>query len=1049
MLIVLLALFLVALIAPLIIEKSGRSGFLILAAVPAAGFIWLATQLPKVLASEELLASGASADAQDSTLVQTWDWIPQLGIQLSFRLDTLSAFLGLIVLGVGAAVLAYCARYFLADERRLGTFGAQFLAFAGAMFGLVVTDDLMVLFVFWEITTILSFLMIGYQAHRVYARRSATTALIVTTFGGLAMLIGLVMLGHAAGTYRLSEIVAQGSELLTGELAGSYMTWAIGLVLLGAITKSAQVPFHFWLPAAMAAPTPVSAYLHAAAMVKAGIYLVARFAPAFAGETIWHIMVLGIGMWTMLVGGWRALRQTDIKLILAYGTVSQLGFLMIANGLGTVNGAIAGLAMLLAHSLFKAPLFMVVGAIDKITGTRDLNKLSGLRTSQPALFWVAAIASLSMAGVPPLFGFVGKETVLQASLDWATWRSDAHIAGEVSGDPSFWGAAWSWAPLVVVVLGSILTVAYTARFMWASFATKKRTTDDGVVKVPQTRSLRGFGRVGLMPAALLAAAGLIAALVPGWVGQLPYAFGQTFTPVGGEEAAPLALWHGFTPVLGLSMLIIAGGLLLFAAKARISQAQQNVPHWIDAAKVYRSIMAKLDDVAVWITGRTQRGDLSFYLYIILAMTVLAPLSVLLFPTNVDDSTISLPNAAFFGDWMLTGHPVYLLLAVVMILAAISAIRAKRRFWAVLLVSTTGYGLAAIFAFQGSPDLALTQVLVESVLTVAMVLGLRMLPPNIPQMQRKSDNQWARALLAIGFGLTMIWVGATVMASRVAAPISLDMPDLSYNEGGGTNIVNVTLVDMRAWDTFGEITVLAAVATGVASLVFIAERDRGRRKISDITSGTVGRYRPSESAMNEDEVKSFANFFKVDRQPWIVAGATMAPERRSIIFEVVTRLIFHAIILVSLYLLISGHNLPGGGFAGGLLAGIAFAIRYLAGGRYELEQSVRVPAGIVLGSGLAIAAIAGVVPLFFGGQVFQAYDVEVLLPFFGHVHFASAMVFDIGVYLVVIGLVLDVLRSLGSEVDSRHEIETRDRAEAEQRMTAARATAQTPGGHSDD
>src|SRR5690625_1284007 len=400
------------------------------------------------------------------------------------------------------------------------------MAFAGAMFGLVTTDDLLVLYVFWEVTTILSFLMIGYQAHRIFARRSAMTALIVTTFGGLGMLVGLVMFGYAAGTFRLSEIVAQGAQLLTGDFAGAYMTWAIGLVLLGAITKSAQVPFHFWLPAAMAAPTPVSAYLHAAAMVKAGIYLVARFAPAFAGETTWHIMVLGIGMWTMLVGGWRALRQTDIKLILAYGTVSQLGFLMIANGFGTVNGAIAGLAMLLAHSLFKAPLFMVVGAIDKITGTRDLNKLSGLRKSQPALCWVAAISSLSMAGVPPLFGFVGKETVLQAAMDWGLWRSDAHTSGAIGGEPSFWGAVWSWAPLVVVVLGSILTVAYSARFMWASFAKKKAHTAHGVVPVPQTPALRRFGRVGLLPAAILAAASVIAGLVPGWVGTLPYAFGK-------------------------------------------------------------------------------------------------------------------------------------------------------------------------------------------------------------------------------------------------------------------------------------------------------------------------------------------------------------------------------------------------------------------------------------------------------------------------------------------------------------------------------------------
>ncbi len=1045
MLIVLLALFVVALIAPLIIHKSGRSGFLILAAIPAAGFIWLATQLPKVLASEELLASGAAADHQDTSLVQSWEWIPALGIQLSFRLDTLSAFLGLIVLGVGAAVLVYCARYFMAREPRLGTFGAQFLAFAGAMFGLVTTDDLLVLYVFWEITSILSFLMIGYQAHRIFARRSAMTALMVTTLGGLSMLIGLVMFGHAAGTYRISDIVAQGPQLLTGDFAGAYITWAIALLLLGAITKSAQVPFHFWLPAAMAAPTPVSAYLHAAAMVKAGIYLVARFAPAFASENIWQVMVLGVGMWTMLVGGWRALRQTDIKLILAYGTVSQLGFLMIANGLGTASGAIAGLTMLLAHSLFKAPLFMVVGAIDKITGTRDLTKLSGLRKTHPGLFWTAAIASLSMAGVPPLFGFIGKETVMQASMDWALWRTDAFMVGE----PNFWGAAWGWAPLVIVFLGSILTVAYTARFMWAAFATKKVRAGGDLQELPQTPALRGFGRLGLIPAALLSLAGLVAALVPGWVGALPYGYSQTFQQIDGEYVQPLALWHGLNLVLGLSVLIILAGLGLFAIRGYVSQVQAAVPTWIDMSRVYRNGLARLDDLAIWITGRTQRGDLSFYLYIILAVTVIAPLAILLFPTNTDDTTISLPNAAFSGDWMITGHPVYFVVAVVMIFAAIAAIRAKRRFWAVILVSTTGYSLAAVFAFQGSPDLAMTQVLVESVLTVVMVLGLRVLPPDIPKVQENHDNQWARALLAIGFGLVMVWIAATVMASRVADPISLAMPDLSYNEGGGTNIVNVTLVDMRAWDTFGEITVLAAVATGVASLVFIAEREKRRKSLSEITAGTVGAYRIADLPMNEAEVKSFRSFFNVQREPWIVAGATMAPERRSIIFEVITRLIFHAIILVSVYLLIAGHNLPGGGFAGGLLAGIAFAIRYVAGGRFELEQAIKIPAGIILGSGLAIAAIAGVVPLFFGGQVFQAYDVEVLLPLFGHVHFASAMVFDIGVYLVVIGLVIDVLRSLGSEVDRRYEVETRDRIQAEQRMAAARVSAHTSGGHRDD
>src|SRR5699024_8315269 len=323
----------------------------------------------------------------------------------------------------------------------------------------------------------------------------------------------------------------------------------------------------------------------------------------------------------------------------AYGTVSQLGFLMIANGLGTAAGAQAGLAMLLAHSLFKAPLFMVEGAIDKITGTRDLTKLSGLRKSHPGLFWTAILAALSMAGLPPMIGFIGKETVMQAATDWALWRTD----GLLRGQPNFWGAAWSWAPLVIVVLGSILTVAYTARFMWAAFATKKIRSGGELQELPQTRALRGFGRLGLIPAAVLSAAGVVAAFVPGWVGALPYEFSHTFEHFEGEHVEPLALWHGFNLVLGLSAVIILVGIGLFGIRGHVSRVQAAVPTWLDMSRVYRFSLARLDDLAIWITGRTQRGDLSFYLYIILAVTVLAPLAILLFPTNSDDATISLPN----------------------------------------------------------------------------------------------------------------------------------------------------------------------------------------------------------------------------------------------------------------------------------------------------------------------------------------------------------------------------------------------------------------------
>ena len=436
--------FAVAAVAPFLFRKFGRNSFYALAAVPAGSFVWL------------LLQHGAVYSGAGTGPAEVLPWIPELKIELAFRMDALAWVMSLLVLGVGALVLVYCARYFKDKDDYLGGFGAQLLAFAGVMFGLVTADDLLLMFIFWELTTVLSYLLIGYARTRLSARRSALQALIVTTAGGLAMLVGLIILGFNAGTYRISTILELAPALVTGPAAGAVAA-AVVLILVGAITKSALVPFHFWLPGAMAAPTPVSAYLHAAAMVKAGIYLVARLAPGFAETASWLPVVLGLGLATMLVGGYRALRQTDIKLILAYGTVSQLGFLTMVVGLGQPDAALAGLALLLAHGLFKATLFLVVGIIDHQAGTRDIRKLSGVYRSSRALAIVAAIGAASMAGIPPLAGFVAKESVFEAFVHYST-------------DP----AAGPWGPVILVgvVLGSILTFAYSARFMWGAFAVK-------------------------------------------------------------------------------------------------------------------------------------------------------------------------------------------------------------------------------------------------------------------------------------------------------------------------------------------------------------------------------------------------------------------------------------------------------------------------------------------------------------------------------------------------------------------------------------------------
>ncbi|NOJ59071.1 Na+/H+ antiporter subunit A [Arthrobacter sp. 260] len=975
MLIVLIALFAVALVAPLIFRRLGRSAFYVLAAVPAVAFVWLVITFGQYTGEGQNLLEG-QPNAPPSIIIR---WIPSLTLELAFRMDTLAAVLSLLILGIGALVLFYCARYFKQNDPNLGPFGAQLLAFAGAMFGLVTADDMILLFIFWELTTVLSYLLIGYSRHRLAARRAALQALIVTTLGGLTMLVGMIMLGQTAGTYRISDIMAQSESLLSN---GLVIDVAIGLILVGAITKSALIPFHFWLPGAMAAPTPVSAYLHAAAMVKAGIYLVARFAPGFSDAASWTPMIMVLGLATMLIGGWRALRQHDLKLILAYGTVSQLGFLTMVVGLGGPGGALAGLGLLVAHGLFKATLFLVVGIIDHQAGTRDIRKLAGIRKTAPALAVVATIAAASMAGIPPLLGFVAKESVFETFVHRA----------EV--DPTPVGAIL----LVGIVVGSALTFAYSARFVWGGFACK------GKEATPFTRVEKSF----LFAPALLAALTVVLGFWPTPLDSViqPYV---TLFEADGEESY-LALWHGFTPALALSAVTIAVGVLLFWFRVQVERAQSKVPALIDSERGYKYTIGTLDDVAVWITGRTQRGSLAFYLFVILTMAILTPLSAIIFF-----------DAPVPDRWHYADSPAQLVAGIVIILGALAAIRANKRFMAVLMVGVTGYGMALIFALQGAPDLALTQMLVETIVLVAFVLALRSLPARLWQ---KTPGQFRllRAVLGISFGLVMAFIAMSSMASRIATPVSLEYPGLAYEGGGGENIVNVTLVDIRAWDTYGEISVLAIAATGIASLIFIRGRGDKRKRAEGVRSGSVDRGQEpiSEFGREAAALDLAKKFSSVSRDAWLVAGRTLAPERRSIIFEVITRLLFHSIIIFSVYLLLAGHNLPGGGFAGGLMAGLALTVRYLAGGRFELAEASPVSAGFLLGSGMATTSLSALVPLLLGGQILQTAIIEFWMPVFGDVKFVTSTIFDIGVYLVVVGLVLDVLRSLGSEIDERSE-----------------------------
>ncbi|MBU2670937.1 Na+/H+ antiporter subunit A [Actinoplanes bogorensis] len=917
-----------ALLAPFLVRGLGNRALYLLALVPGGTFVW--------------------ALLHRAPMSETYPWVPHLGMDLALHLGTLSWLMLLVVSGIGAVVLVYCVRYFDRGDESLGRFAGVFLGFATAMTGLVVSDDLLLLYVFWELTTVFSYLLIGHKGQQAAGRRAAMQALVVTTAGGLAMLVGFVMLGHGAGTYRWSEIAA-------GPLPEGSAVAAV-LILAGALSKSAIWPFSFWLPAAMAAPTPASAYLHAASMVKAGVFLLGLMGPLLAQAAPWRPVAVVAGVVTLLLGGWAAMRQNDIKLLLAYGTVSQLGLLTVAFGAAGRTAALAGAALLLAHALFKAALFLVVGIIDRRAGTRDLRELSGLARRTPVLAAIAGLAVASMAGVPPLAGFVGKESLFAAFEHGGT--TDRLV-------------------LIALVAGSALTVAYGLRFLWGAFAVKP-----GVPEVAWKKPGRAF----VAPAGLLSVAGLAAGLGASWLDRVLTPYGEMF----GGEGEHLALWHGFGLPLLLSAAVLAIGGIVFATQLHGRPwPRQRIPQ---AESVYMRLMSAVDRAAVEVTGATQRGSLPFSLGIILVVLVI-----------LGSSTLLLGGVNWPAGIRLWDTPLQLVVGVAVVASALVAARSRRRLTAMILVGVCGYGIAVLFVLHGAPDLALTQFLVETVTIVMFVLVLRRLPIRFSARPLRGSRM-IRNVLAVATGLVTSAMAYVAVGGRTATPISADFAEPAVSYGGGHNIVNVALVDIRAWDTMGEISVLVVAATGVASLIF-------RR------SGALQRRRAEQGTQ------------PARTGSWMRAADNPEARRQSIILQVVARLLFHTIVLFSLYLLFSGHNAPGGGFAGGLVAGLALTTRYLAGGRRELNAAAPVDAGLLLGAGLLVAVGTGAVAMVAGGQVLQSALLDFHLPVVGHLHFATSAFFDVGVYLIVVALVLEILRSLGAELDRQHDAATREEKRA--------------------
>ena len=949
--------------APGVIGWLGTRGFYVCALAPLGALIWLILNWPDAAAPE----------------TQTIRWVPGLQMDINLRLDTLAAIMSVLILGVGALVLCYCAHYFDDARPRVAVFGGEMIAFAAAMFGLVVSDNMLVLYVFWELTTVLSFMLVGFYRIRATSRRAATQALLVTTAGGLAMLVGIIMLGERTGSYLLSDLVAHPPA------AGVYVDTAVVLLLIGALSKSAIVPFHFWLPGAMAAPTPVSAYLHAAAMVKAGIYLIARLSPAFSTTPSWHIAVVALGSVTMLIGGWRSLRELDLKLILAFGTVSQLGFMAVLVGIGDANVAMAGLAMLVAHAMFKASLFMVVGIIDHSTGTRDIRKLARLGHRLPVLAVTAAVAGASMAGLPFTMGFVGKETAFGSV--WDTGAYSPFTAHTID---------------IVLLIGSVITFAYTCRFLWGAFGRKVRSEPSpAVVKMhPPTK---GF----MFSPVLLAVAGVVAAFLAKPIGSLfePYA---DSLPTYGHEIEYLSMWHGFGLPVVFSIIVIVAGSVLFLIIRALRMRLFRYRPLINADRIYDATLRGADTLSLMLTRNTQRGSLPITQGVILSTAILLPVAVLAWGSR---------NRLEINGF---DSSVQLVIGGIMIACAIAATVLRNRLTATLVVGVTGYGCGVLFALYGAPDLALTQLLVETLTLVIFVLVLRKLPAE-PEPRHATGFKALRAVVAVAFGASLVIIGLFAAAARSEQPLHVDIPQAAYEFGHGANAVNVLLVDIRAWDTLGEVSVLIAAATGVASMVFRNRRFGGAPRISDaaklyggngigpngLEPNSIG---PNGTDSDDDDP------IPPDRTTWLLGSGFRDPRHRSMVLEATTRLIFPTMVVLSVYFFYAGHNTPGGGFAGGLTMGLALVLRYLAGGRYELGEALPIEPGRILGAGLAISASTAVVSMFFGAPALSSAVIEFTVPVLGHIKLVTALFFDVGIYLIVVGLVLDVLRSLGARLD---------------------------------
>ncbi|MGO1159020.1 monovalent cation/H+ antiporter subunit A [Acinetobacter lwoffii] len=895
------------------------------------------------LSSFLLLLSQAPAIFDGAVITQTWSWLPQLGIDFSFRLDSLGLLFALLISGIGTLIYIY-AYYYLNPKNSLSKLYLLLMLFMAAMLGISLSNNLIILLIFWELTSISSFLLVGYWSNYEAAQRGSRMALTITGMGGLAMLGGFVLLGQITGTYQLDQILMMTEQIQSHHL----FVPTLLLILLGAFTKSAQFPFHFWLPNAMAAPTPVSAYLHSATMVKAGLFLVARLLPIFAGAALFHNIVTFVGLFTLCMAAFFAIFKEDLKGLLAYSTISHLGLIMCLLGIGSPLAVAAAIFHIINHATFKAALFMIAGIIDHESGTRDLRKLSGLWQLLPFTATLTMITAASMAGVPLTNGFLSKEMFF------------TELVASLSG-PLMVGSA------IVATLAGIFAVAYSIRLVHGVFF-------DGPLgkQVPNKDAHEpAFGMRA--PATLLAILCILVGLLPALlVEKIVNSTTQATTQNFAFEGTHLALWHGFNLPLLMSVIALLGGIIFYFSLAK-GGALREIDLDPKLGRLQGRILFDLFLKNLLLNSRrfrraTENGKLQSYLLWIVIFTV----GLVGFPL--------LSNAVGTGTRELTHAPA---LAIILWLLLFSACWMllwfhHERIKAVLISGAVGLVVTMVFIGFSAPDLALTQITVDVVTTVLLLMSLSLLPQLTPY-ESSPTRRWRDAIIALGGGLGIAAIAWLIM-TRDHNSISWFFLQQSIPLGGGTNVVNVILVDFRGFDTFGEITVLGIAAIGVLSLM-----DGMRAHGTTMTQGLTYRFNPSPLMLRITA-------------SWILPVA----------------------LVVSLYIFMRGHNLPGGGFIAGLVTSLALIIQYIAVGQDKTEQLLGAKSGrlyeIWIGIGLTIAGLTGIAAWFWSRPFLTSAHIYVSPPIIGEMHLASAALFDVGVYVTVVGATMLMISVLG---DSRH------------------------------